>query len=154
MTTIEPLDGLLQQASSSMHTLLGLLQEEQSFLVSNQLDSLVLLTTKKQASALEAEQAGQALSQYFSAQGISPQSDIDAWFTKQHPSALTEWHLLLENTRQAAAFNNSNGKLIEVRQQLINGFMQQVLDASHNSPLYAPDGKLTSLPQGQRRDLA
>lgn len=154
MTTTEPLDGLLQNASSSMATLLSLLQEEQSFLVSNQLDSLVLLTTKKQASALEAEETGRALSQYFGEQGISPQSDIDTWFTEHHPSALAAWHLLLENTRQAAAFNHSNGKLIEVRQQLVNGFIQQVLDASHNSPLYSPDGKLTSLPQGQRRDLA
>jgi flagellar biosynthesis protein FlgN len=154
MIITESLNALLQRASNSMHTLLGLLQEEQSFLISNQLDALLLLTTKKQASAFEAEQAGQALSQYLSEQGISPQSDIDAWLTEHCPSALTQWHLLLENTRQAAAFNNSNGKLIEVRQQLINGFMQQVLEASYNTPLYAPNGKLSSLPQGQRRDLA
>ncbi|AMC34655.1 flagella synthesis protein FlgN [Janthinobacterium sp. B9-8] len=149
-----PLDDLLHQAISSMQTLLGLLKEEQSYLISNQLDSLLVLTIDKQTAAFEAEQAGLALSQFFAEQGINPQSDIDAWFTEQQPKALVQWHLLLEHTRQAAAFNTSNGKLIETRQQLINTFMQQVLDASQNSPLYAPDGKLTSLPQGQRRDLA
>ena len=154
MTAVSPLDPLLLQANSSMKMLLSLLQEEQGFLVANKLDQLVVLTQKKQASAQEAEQAGAALSQFFAAQGISPHSDISAWFSAHMPASLGLWQELLENTRQASAFNVSNGKLIETRQQLINTFMQQLLSSSHNSLLYAPDGKLTSLPQGQRRDQA
>ncbi|AZN36533.1 flagella synthesis protein FlgN [Iodobacter ciconiae] len=154
MTINSPLDGLLTQAISSMQALLGLLKKEQNYLVANQLDPLLVLTTEKQAMAVDAEQAGQALSQFFAAQGGDPQNDVSRWFTEQHPDALGQWQALLEITRQAAAFNSSNGQLIETRQQLINGFMQQILDSSHNRPLYAPDGKLTSLPQGQKRDLA
>ncbi|MEJ2792179.1 flagellar protein FlgN [Iodobacter sp. LRB] len=154
MTTDSPLNSLLNQAISSMQTLLDLLQKEQSHLIANELDPLLVLTTEKQAAAIDAEQAGQALSQFFNAQGIDPQHDATTWITEQPPHTLSQWQTLLEITRQAAAFNSSNGKLIETRQQLINGFMQQILDASHSRPLYAPDGKLTSLPQGQRRDLA
>jgi flagellar biosynthesis protein FlgN len=151
LNTLPP---LLNQAKSSMQDLLSLLKEEQEFLIGNQLDQLMTLTQKKQSTALEAEQAGLALSHFFAEQGLSPNSDISAWFSTQLPSALVEWQALLETSRQAAAFNSSNGKLIETRQHLINAFMQQLLEASHNSPLYSPDGKLTALPQGQRRDTA
>jgi flagella synthesis protein FlgN len=157
LNTALPLDTLitlLDQAKCSMEEMLGLLKEEQEFLIGNQLDQLMSLTQKKQSTALEAEQAGLALSHFFAKQGLSPNSDISAWFSTQLPSALIEWQALLETSRQAAAFNSSNGKLIETRQHLINAFIQQLLEASHNSPLYSPDGKLTALPQGQRRDTA
>jgi flagellar biosynthesis/type III secretory pathway chaperone len=157
LNTALPLDTLiplLDQAKRSMEEMLGLLKEEQEFLIGNQLDQLMSLTQKKQSTALEAEQAGLALSHFFAKQGLSPNSDISAWFSTQLPSALIEWQALLEISRQASAFNSSNGKLIETRQHLINAFMQQLLEASHNSPLYSPDGKLTALPQGQRRDTA
>ncbi|MEN9656935.1 MAG: hypothetical protein RL571_400 [Pseudomonadota bacterium] len=157
LNTALPLDTLiplLDKANCSMEEMLSLLKEEQEFLIGNQLDQLMSLTQKKQSAALEAEQAGLALSLFFAGQGLSPNSDISAWFSTQLPSALVEWQTLLETSRQAAAFNSSNGKLIETRQHLINAFMQQLLEASHNSPLYSPDGKLTALPQGQRRDTA
>ncbi|QBC42302.1 flagella synthesis protein FlgN [Iodobacter fluviatilis] len=157
LNTALPLDTLiplLDQAKCSMEEMLGLLKEEQEFLIGNQLDQLMSLTQKKQSTALEAEQAGLALSHFFAKQGLSPNSDISAWFSTQLPSALIEWQALIETSRQASAFNSSNGKLIETRQHLINAFMQQLLEASHNSPLYSPDGKLTALPQGQRRDTA
>ncbi|MDW5417659.1 MULTISPECIES: flagella synthesis protein FlgN [unclassified Iodobacter] len=151
LSTLPP---LLDQAKCSMQNLLSLLKEEQEYLIANQLDQLVSITQKKQSTALDAEQAGLALSLFFAEQGLSPNSDISAWFSAELPSSLIEWQALLEASRQAAAFNSSNGKLIETRQHLINAFMQQLLEASHNSPLYAPDGKLTALPQGQRRDTA
>lgn len=119
-----PLVKILDAELATLGEFILLLQQEQQALIDNTLSELVAFSKAKSGKVQALELLGKERRRLFEANGIEledapPHTIVRA--TRLSPQELPEiasrWHEMLDKARLASALNQTNGTLIDTRQQ-------------------------------------
>lgn len=136
MSVALPLVQVLDAELVAVDEFLALLQQEQAALIENTLNQLVEFAKAKAGKAQALELLGRERKRLFIANGVVIDDDpphrmlsIARLPESEWLSIAERWQRLLLNARHASALNQTNGTLIETRQQQ----NQQLMTLLHHS---------------------
>jgi flagella synthesis protein FlgN len=146
MQAPNPLLNALQSELHEITAFVSLLEREQQALVTNTLAELEDIAKQKAARAHQLEALAKERKRLFEANGVelSAEPPHDMTGVKFLPAnALNElagiWHELLQAARQASALNQTNGMLIDTRQQQNQQLMSLLQANSSNASVLSYD---------------
>lgn len=151
MQSISPTTSLPEE-QQVMTLLLELLKQEQSHLVSADIDSLTEVTAQK--SNLVGKMAALANLRHnaLGAAGFAAQeSGMQAWMTARGNSAdIKLWQQVLDLTRAAKEINRVNGMLINKHMVHSQGALNALHPNAQGSDVYGPSGHASKAPANRR----
>jgi flagella synthesis protein FlgN len=142
----------LQEEQQVMTLLLELLKQEQSHLVSADIDSLTEVTAQK--TALVGRMAGLASVRHsaLGAAGFAAQeSGMQAWMEASGNGAdIKLWQQVLALTREAKEINRVNGMLINKHMAHSQGALNALRPNAQGGDVYGPSGHASKAPANRR----
>ncbi|HEY9103903.1 flagellar protein FlgN [Chitinimonas sp.] len=131
----------LENELAHIQTFIETLEQEQQALIDNTLAELETLSKQKTAHAATLEQLARERKRLFDVNGVElsphpPHQLVSARHlpAEQLPALQQAWDRLIQAARQASALNNTNGQLIQTRQQQ-NQQLMSLLQNSQNANL-------------------
>ena len=134
--------------TAQLHTLIGLLKQEQGFLVSADTDGLNGLMQQKSQSIAQMTQLAQLRHAALGVAGCEAgDAGMDAWLAKPgNAGAVSAWRQMLALAVQAKEFNRVNGMLIAkqmANNELLIDAMRTPATAPEAGGVYGPKGQTT-----------
>lgn len=136
-----PLLAALQTELAQINVFIQLLEHEQKALIQNTLELLEGLAKEKIGCAQVLETLAKERKRLFEVNGVALSPDVPHLMTgvqflpvDDFPALAAIWQQLLQAARHASALNQTNGQLIETRQQQ-NQQLMMLLQNSHNSTM-------------------
>ena len=134
-SSITPILEALTTECSTLDAFIAVLNREQAALIDSNLDALIGMTKQKNEYARQLERLAQQRLHLFaqnqiSIEAIAPYALICDAPTDECNELQQVWQRLLQQARQASMINQSNGRLIDIRQrqnQQILGLLQDSL---------------------------
>lgn len=134
----------IQNELACLEKMISLLLEEQEALTRARIDQLSQISEQKTqlVNTLEAHSAARQAA--MAAQQVPDErAAITEWLTHNAPALLSEWNALLACAAKAAQYNQSNGKLLQSREEA-NRTLINILNQEHDQDTgYSADGRHT-----------
>jgi len=146
----------LKAELAAVHRFIDILQQEQTALVSADVDTLLTLADRKIKQSDELRLLAQQRVNQLNQAGYSGDREgMDAWLMAQAASARKDlkksWDDLLLAGRTAQRLNETNGKLIETHLQHNQQALAALANAANQSSVYGRDGQpQTTIPLSSR----
>ncbi len=147
---------LLTTELAALQRFVELLQSEQTALIENRLDSLIDLAKTKSDLSAELESLAKIRKAAFGSLGIQISPDFphdllipDNVCLDAAADVIPRWRDLLQTARQASALNQTNGSLIDTRQQQ-NQQLFSILRGSSSVTGYDASGQIKVTASGNR----
>lgn len=137
---------LVSEELATLQIFVGVLRQEQQFLVAGDIDGLTPLVTEKTNLSSRLAQLAEQRNQILAAAELpSDRVGMETWLAQQTSAAKTSWSKNWENLLSLAAeartLNQANGTLISTRLQHNQQALTVLLTASNQAALYGPDGQ-------------
>ncbi len=141
-----------QHELEGLRRFIGVLEREQSALVSADVDALLAISEEK---LQHVEQLGQLAQQRVSALAAigSEPAAVDAWLASQAPATAEAWRSLVDAATLAQRLNQTNGKLIDTHLQHNRQALNALISAASQSAVYGADGHPRTFQGGAQRIL-
>ena len=147
---------ILKAELAAVNRFIDILQQEQTALVSADVDTLLPLSDSKTKQADELRLlAQQRVDQLIQAGFSGNREGMDAWLAEQPTAGRNDmkkvWDDLLQAGRTAQRLNETNGKLIEIHLQHNQQALSALASAANQSGVYGKDGQPhTTIPSSSR----
>lgn len=133
----------LNEERDAMHCLLGLIQQEQAFLLEADIDGLNAITDEKARTVARMTELANTRLHALATAGY-PQNDagLQAWLASQTAGSAAEtWAEVLALTQSAKEMNRVNGLLINTHLTRNQVALNVLHGADQRSGFYGPDGQ-------------
>ena len=142
---------LIEAEAVQLRELITLLEEEQSRLLANDIDRLLVLTTEKTSRYQQLQRLYANKINLLERLGKTNPDTAIREFYAEMPRVLARWDEVLAYARTAKEQNMLNGKLITERMQHNQTALSVLLSAANHPQLYDATGN--TLPAGHGRSL-
>jgi flagella synthesis protein FlgN len=155
MNAVSPADTLAQEQQAT-RALIDLLQQEQAYLISADIDSLNMVTERKAPLVAKLTELANLRHRSLANSGHpASETGMQEWLdTKSngkpaYPTAKTQWSTLIAMAKQAKEVNRVNGILINTHLTRNQGALNVLQVQTNSGNFYGPDGQATAAKRGR-----
>ncbi|GAB4175088.1 MAG: flagellar protein FlgN [Rhodocyclaceae bacterium] len=153
----ERLAALLDEEHRELDAFLRLLEREQGFLGTGEVDRLAVLAEEKAAAFSRLAAIGRRRAETLIGAGFGGRPEAFQGWLERLPAdspARARWKGLREAAARAHEMNRRNGELVRMRLAHNRQALNLLLALSDQAALYGPDGQAQPRPSGRQIDLA